>query len=251
MIGIFDSGSGGLTVLKAIHSKIPSADVVYFGDIKNAPYGERSRQEIADLTINAFKLLQEHGATSIVSACNSVSASVTISLYDTFSIEFGHLIEMVGPTVSACNHSNAKILLCATPATVESHIYQNAFTMIGKEVVSSPVPGLAGLIEKDAPKEKLVQVIKDSFKDITVSDYDVLVLACTHYPLAADAFKEALGDIKLFDPAEAVAERVMEKWWPREVGEGKLTFLISEDSEVFRARAKELFPQNEYEVTIV
>ena len=251
MIGVFDSGSGGLTVLKAILSKIPSADIVYFGDIKKAPYGEKSRQEIADLTINAFKLLQENGATSIVSACNSVSASVTISLFDTFSIEFDRLIEMVGPTVSAFNGTPLKVLLCATPATIESHIYQNAFNMIGKEIEPIPIEGLAGLIEDGASSEMLVEKIKKSFKDINVSEYGVLVLACTHYPLISGSFKEAFPNIKLFDPAGEVAERVKDKWWPREVGDGRVSFLISQESEVFKNRVEEMFPNMEYKVTIV
>ncbi len=74
MIGIFDSGMGGLTVLSAIREQMPSADILYFGDTKNAPYGEKSREVLSELTVAAIRLLQEHGATNIVSACNSVSA---------------------------------------------------------------------------------------------------------------------------------------------------------------------------------
>ena len=78
MIGIFDSGSGGLTVLKAIREVMPSADILYFGDIRNAPYGEKSREELSRLTVNSIRVLQARGATSIVSACNSVSASLAV-----------------------------------------------------------------------------------------------------------------------------------------------------------------------------
>src|SRR3989344_2861097 len=134
MIGIFDSGAGGLTVLRAIREVLPTADVVYFGDIKNAPYGNRSREELAVLTVNAIKLLQENGATNIVSACNSVSASLAVSLYDALSLSPPALIEMVGPTVAYFKGSTARLVLCATEATIHSGIYQNGFRMVGKEI---------------------------------------------------------------------------------------------------------------------
>src|SRR5271165_3119459 len=120
MIGIFDSGSGGLTVLHAIRQVLPSADVIYFGDIKNAPYGSRSQEELSVLTIQALKLLENRGATNFVSACNSVSASLALSVLDVFTEKEMQIIEMVGPTVSYFKGSAARILLCATPATIRS-----------------------------------------------------------------------------------------------------------------------------------
>ncbi|MCR4333930.1 MAG: aspartate/glutamate racemase family protein, partial [Patescibacteria group bacterium] len=143
MIGIFDSGSGGLTVLKAIRERMPSADILYFGDIKNAPYGSKSNSELSVLTVRAIELLQKRGATSIVSACNSVSASLAISLLDSLSLAPTQLIEMVGPTVHSFKNSSARLLLVATPATIQSEIYQNAFRMIGKDVEVVAIPDLA------------------------------------------------------------------------------------------------------------
>src|SRR3989344_6076418 len=101
MIGVFDSGVGGLTVLKAMRDVYPSIDVVYFGDTKNSPYGKKSGKELSALTVAGIRFLLEHGATTLVSACNSVSASLAVSLYDVLSIKSSQLIEMVGPTVSA------------------------------------------------------------------------------------------------------------------------------------------------------
>src|SRR5262249_29763383 len=120
MIGIFDSGSGGLTVLKAIREEMPSADITYFGDIKNAPYGSKTNAELSALTVKAIELLKSRGAESVVSACNSVSASLAVSLFDALSLSPERLIEMVGPTVSSFKGSNARTLLVATPATIQS-----------------------------------------------------------------------------------------------------------------------------------
>lgn len=155
MIGIFDSGSGGLTVLKAVRERMPSADILYFGDIKNAPYGSKSNSELSLLTVRAIELLQKRGAGSIVSACNSVSASLAISLFDALSLTPTQLIEMVGPTVATFKNSSARLLLAATPATIGSEIYQNAFRMIGKEVETIAIPTSRLPLNSVAPKKKM------------------------------------------------------------------------------------------------
>ena len=243
MIGIFDSGSGGLTVLRAIRDVLPSANVLYFGDIKNAPYGARSREELSTLTVNAIKLLQDRGASRIVSACNSVSASLAVSIYDVFSLDSAHLIEMVGPTVAIFKGSTARILLCATQATIHSGIYQNAFTMIGKEIVALPLPELASAIECDKPKEYIEHLIELSFGGVVLADFDVLILGCTHYPLAMTSFRKVLGQgIAIYDPAVVVAQRVEKLFWPQEVGDGTTRYIISKDSMQFRGLVTSLFP---------
>ena len=243
MIGIFDSGSGGLTVLKAIRDVIPSADVLYFGDIKNAPYGVRSRIELSQLTVEAIRLLQDRGAHRIVSACNSVSASLAVSVFDIFSLDATQLIEMVGPTVANFKSSTARILLCATVATIDSGIYQNAFTMIGKTVTPLPIPELAGAIEFGKSQDDIEHIVKSALSSVYLADFDVLVLACTHYPLVVELFQKIVGGrIVIFDPATAVAERVRKLFWPQEVGNGTTRYIISQDSEPFRALVAHLFP---------
>jgi len=240
MIGIFDSGSGGLTVLKAVREQMPSADILYFGDIKNAPYGSKSNAELGALTIHAIELLQKRGATSIVSACNSVSAALAVSLFDALSLAPSELIEMVGPTVSSFKNSSAQLLLAATPATINSEIYQNAFRMLGKEVATVAISDLASAIEFGSTEEEIERIIRDAFADMRLADFDVLILACTHYPLVAPVFARVFGSVPLFDPATAVAARVKKQLWPREVGDGTTRFIISADSPHFRARIARL-----------
>lgn len=252
MIGIFDSGSGGLTVLNAIRRELPSADVVYFGDTKNAPYGSKSREELTRLTVSAIGRLKDAGAESIVSACNSVSASLAVSLYDTLLPRADSLIEMVGPTVAAFRTSSAKLLVLATEATVKSEIYQNGFRMIGKEVKVLALPELAGALERGASQEAIASIVQKYLVPAVVADVDEVVLACTHYPLAFDVFRDVLPTtVRVFDPADAVAERVKRWWWPREVGEGTTRFLVSRDSEPFRNFVRTLFPNERYTVEVV
>ena len=251
MIGVFDSGSGGLTVLKAVRERMLSADILYFGDLKHAPYGSKSHAELGMLTAHAIRLLQAHGATSIVSACNSVSASLAISLFDTLSLSPDHVIEMVGPTVSSFKDSSARLLLVATPATIDSEIYQNAFRMIGKEIGTLAVPDLAAAIEFGAAEREIERMLREAFADVRTGDFDALVLACTHYPLVAHLFERALGPIPLFDPAFAVAERVKQQLWPREVGEGTTHFIVSKDSQPFRDRVAQLACMSEPSIEVL
>ncbi|MFA7309366.1 MAG: aspartate/glutamate racemase family protein [Candidatus Paceibacterota bacterium] len=252
MIGVFDSGSGGLTVLRAIRDRIPSSDIVYFGDIKNAPYGSRPAEELSMLTIQALTFLQAQGARSIVSACNSVSASLALSLFDMFSLEPRSLIEMVGPTAGYFRGSDARLALCATPATIRSGVYQNAFRMVGKEVTYIAIPDLAGTIEFGTDVGQMEEMVRTAFRDVPAGSFDVLVLACTHYPLIADVFKKVFGEkIFVFDPALAVGERVEELFWPREAGYGKMRFCISKDSEHFRGFVSRLFPGEKYTIEVI
>jgi glutamate racemase len=159
---------------------------------------------------------------------------------------------MVGPTVSLFRGSDARILLCATPATIESQIYQNAFRMIGKDVVVVPIYGLAGAIECGAPESEQEALIGSAFQGIDPHSYDVLVLACTHYPFATRLFKRVLGEnIQILDPADAVAARVEKNLWPREVGVGKTTVLLSKESAQFEVLYRTLFPNGTYELEIL
>jgi len=251
MIGIFDSGSGGLTVLKAVREQMPSADITYFGDIKNAPYGEKSHGELSILTVRAIELLQKRGANSIVSACNSVSASLAVSLFDALSLAPRQLIEMVGPTVSSFKNSSAKLLLTATPATIQSEIYQNAFRMIGKDIETVVIPDLASIIEFGGSEEEIEHSINSAFTKIQLKNFDVLILACTHYPLASHIFEQVLGPIPLFNPALVVSARVKKQLWPREVGDGITHFIISKDSQHFRARVAQLFPESAFAIEVL
>ncbi len=252
MVGIFDSGSGGLTVMKAVREVLPSCDIVYFGDIAHAPYGSKSQEELSRYTAESLALLKARGAERIISACNSASASLALSLFDAFNLEPGDIIEMVGPTVSYFKHSQVRIMLCATPATIKAGIYQNAFRMIGHEVGAVAIPDLAGAIEFAEGEQKQRELVKAAFKDVDWSKYDALILACTHYPLALNLFKEIVPpNIVIFDPAVAVAERAQKQFWPQEVRDQKTTFLISQDSKPFRELVAKLFPNAADSIEVV
>lgn len=252
MIGIFDSGSGGLTVLREIKNRMPSSNILYFGDILNAPYGGKTHEELSALTMKAVSLLHARGARSIVSACNSTSAALAVSLFDALGMDSIRLIEMVGPTVAHLRHSKERILVCATPATCRSGIYTDAFTLAGKKVDVLPIPDLAGAIEFNEGDARVRACIEHAFAHIDMRAYEAVLLACTHYPLAFSHFREVLGETMIIlDPAILVAERVEKEFWPREAGEGEMHFLVSADSTHFRTLVGTLFPNARYTVEVL
>lgn len=250
MIGVFDSGVGGLTVLRAIRDVYPSVDAVYFGDTKNAPYGQRPRSELSALAVEGIRFLLAHDASTIVSACNSVSVSLALSIYDVLSLSSGQLIEMVGPTVSAFKGSRERVALCATVATIESGMYQDAFRMIGKEITAFPIPELAGAIERGEGSAAYERIVRAALSSVDSDAFDTLVLGCTHYPLAIESFQRALPEKTLFDPARAVAERIERDLWPREMGYGRTAFYMSGESAQFRRLCASLFPESEFSVEV-
>ncbi len=251
MIGVFDSGCGGLTVLAEIRKRMPSADLLYFGDTKNAPYGLRSAEELFQLTGNALAFLQKEGATRYVSACNSVSTSLALSLLDTLSLSHSQIIEMVGPTVRSFRGSTERLGLVATVATIHSGIYQSAFRMIGKDIDAIALPELAGAIEAGARQEELDRIVNEALLEKTGA-YDALVLACTHYPLAQESFRRALGsETRIVNPAGAVADQVESSWSATEAGTGALRFVISAESEPFRAFVRRFFPEDAARIEVI
>ncbi len=248
MIGLFDSGSGGLSVLSALRDRAPHADIVYFGDIKNAPYGIRSQYELNALTIAGVEILRSRGAKEIVSACNSVSQSVLNGAAG--SMPF---VEMSVPTAEHMRtHQDKRALLLATPATVDSGMYARALD--GIVVLDSlSISELAGAIEFGRPDDEVRAIVRNAFGQRVGEKYDCLILGCTHYPLSREIIQEeaheAFGDLAIIDPAEFVALEVEQKFSIK--GGGACTFVISAESSEFRRRAAALFSDGRYTIEII
>lgn len=235
MIGIFDSGSGGLTVAAAIRSLAPQADILYFGDNANAPYGNKTDAELLTLTLNIVRFLRTNGATTIVSACNSVSASVIRPM---LNIEMNDLVEMVGPAVEDLAQRNIKsVAVLATQATCRTGMYAAACAERGITCVEISCPTLAGLIESDACRPQLISAITESLDKIPQETSDVL-LACTHYPLVLDIFRRVAGSLTFIDPAHAVAKAAIRQYGAD--GNGMLVAAYSKRSAAFERFAKEM-----------
>lgn len=247
MIGVFDSGSGGLSVLAALRERAPRADVAYFGDIARAPYGVRSAEELEELTREGVARLQGLGATEIVSACNSVSLAVLAGAAGEMPA-----IEMTAPTARGMQaHAGKRVLLIATEATVRSGIYERALASVVR-LDSLPIPELAGAIEFAAPRAEIARIAREAFASRARGRYDALLFGCTHYPLEREAIeaeaRAAFGGIEAIDPAGFVAAAAAERFDCK--GPGLTRFFISKESEAFRRRAAALFPAGGYTIEV-
>lgn len=248
MIGLFDSGSGGLSVLRAVRKRSPDADVVYFGDIKHAPYGTREAHELVHLATNGLRTLRMFGAQEIVSACNTVSPHVL-----SHGAEGADVIEMTRPAARGMRqYAGGKVLLLATPATVSARIYESAF---GGMVIlhQHAIHDLAGAIEFGAHEDKIRDIVRGEFQKRWGESFDHVFLGCTHYPFARHIIEEeaqaAFGTLSIIDPAESVAEEAGRRFETR--GSGSIYFRASQDSEHFRRRVQELFPEYEHTIKII
>jgi len=181
-IGFFDSGVGGVSVLKEAIRLLPYESFVYFGDNGNAPYGTKPLEQIRRLSMNAATFLSEKGIKALVVACNTATSAAIKDLRESFSFPIIGMEPALKPAVHIRN--NGKIIVMATPATIKQEKFQNLLRKYGKdnEVISLPCPGLVELIEAgqfDSPE--LNCYLEETLGPYRAMKVDVVVLGCTHY----------------------------------------------------------------------
>lgn len=242
-LGIFDSGSGGLSVARAILERAPNADVLYFGDLANAPYGTKDRETLELLTLRAMRLLRAEGADTLIAACNSVSASVIRPMLSLFGVRESDVVEMVQPLVRALSGcSFGRVVVIATPATVRSGMYQECFAAAGMRVGAVACGELAPAIDAGEPAERLRGLVSAAVDGALSLGADTLVLGCTHFPLVSQLFEGELARrgsaARIIDPARAVAAEVIARTGAS--GRGTFRALVSKDVPSFRSHLADL-----------
>ncbi len=211
-IGVFDSGFGGLTVLKALLRLIPDADYLYFGDTARLPYGSKSAETVARYAVGAAHYLEQQGAQTLVIACNTATALALDKITQAARVPVVGVIEP-GADRAASESTNRKIVIIGTEATVSSHAYLKALEARGAHAKEKACPLLVPLVEEgwiDHPVTKEVAQIylKEAFTD-DFKSADVLLLGCTHYPLIQPILRHvAPKHVKIVDSADATADAV-------------------------------------------
>jgi len=218
MIGVFDSGYGGLTVLKPFLNKLPAYDYIYLGDNARTPYGSRGQQTVQRYSEQAVEYLFEQGANLVIIACNTASALALRHLQQKYSDKkilgvIHPLVEKaVGLTVSK------KVAVVGTSGTISSKAYDTEIAKIDPEikVYSQACPLLVPLIEEHwQHKPESLKILKKYLKPIKSYNTDVLILGCTHYPLMYKHFKRYMGkNVEVLDSGEVIAES-LEKYLHR------------------------------------
>lgn len=208
MIGVFDSGIGGLTVLEELKKVLPNEDYLFYADSLNNPYGEKSDTELNEITSNIVDYLIDRGCKIIVIACNTATTRCIKYLRDKYPD-----ISFVGtePAIKvACDRNYENILVMATPATINSertNILVNDNKKDYENIYLVPCEGLANAIELEdtVKQEKIISNIYNEYKDIEI---DAVVLGCTHYPHIKELIKKYFVNAELLDGSNGVAREV-------------------------------------------
>ena len=211
MIGIFDSGLGGLTAYRELHTLLPNEKFIYFGDTGRVPYGTRSHGLLLKYARQDVNFLRESGATAILAACGTVSSVVLDELKNEFDIP---LIGVVDASVKEALTAtkNGVVGVIGTGATVSSGAFERKLKSGGaKEVISVACPLFVPLVEngyisRDCEVARLVA--KDYLKKIADAGADTLILGCTHFPIISEIIGDFLPDVTLINSGAAAAKEV-------------------------------------------
>jgi glutamate racemase len=210
-IGVFDSGVGGLSVLRSIREQMPNENIIYFGDQGHVPYGSRSMEQIQKFSEGITRFLLNHNSKIIVVACNTASAAALKYLRETFShVQFVGMEPAVKP--AAEKTQTGKVGVLATPATFQGALYASVVERFGAgvELFQDTCPGLVGQIEKgDLESNTTRRILEDALTPMLEKNIDTVVLGCTHYPFVIPLIQEIVGErVRVIDPAPAVSRQV-------------------------------------------
>lgn len=213
-IGVFDSGIGGLTVVKRIASVLPKESIVYFGDTARVPYGSKSNETVIEYSIQNAKFLLNKNVKAIVVACNTASSVAIPKLKELFHVPIISMIEP-GSKMALKATRSGKIGIIGTRATVGNKAYSREIHLHNPEaeVVEQACPLFVPLAEEGWHESEAARLIAHEYLEpLRQAGVDTLVLGCTHYPLLAGVIHQTIGeDVELIDSGIAAAEIVREE----------------------------------------
>lgn len=257
-IGIFDSGIGGLSVLKAMVNELPDENLIYLGDQANVPYGLRPLTEVRKLSEGITEFFLEQKVKAIVVACNTASAAALHYLREKYpSIQFIGMEPAVKP--AAENTHTGKVGVLATSATFQGELYASVVERFaqGVELFQSTCPGLVNQIEKGRVKSiQTKMILRKAIRPMLAAGIDTIVLGCTHYPFVMPGIQKIAGsDVRVIDPAPAVARqvrRVLEQYATlnKKKEKGEISYLTSGNLKKFSKLLSKLLASSHSKLSI-
>lgn len=241
-IGMFDSGCGGLTVLKEYIKELPNENFIYFGDTAHLPYGDKSKEKIIEYSKNIVEFLISKNVKMIIIACGTASAQAYEELKANYDIPIKNIIE---PVAASINDKNVGVV--ATKGTIKSNAWQNAILKYNPDtnVTSIACPLFVPIVEEGFTDSKIADyAVKEyisKFKDTNITS---LILGCTHYPILADKIQKEIGDnvnlinagtLSAIDTKKYLAENNLSNDFNNM---GTREFYASDDFENFKQNAK-------------
>jgi glutamate racemase len=253
LIGVFDSGIGGLTVVRALLDRLPGRDLIYLGDTARTPYGSKSKHTIEKYCLNNTEFLIRRGASIIVIACNTASSYAYEAVKSHFDVP---VFEVIGPGSKLAVQRSRKLRIgvIGTRATIASHIYEKRISAIAPEakVFASPCPLLVPLVEEGwLEKPETAMIVRKYLAGLKTKQIDTLILGCTHYPVLRDLIHRKIGSrVTLVDSAEAVAMQVQDLLESRgavspmsDASTARCQIYVTDTAEQFRKTAQLILKQ--------
>ena len=265
-IGVFDSGVGGLTVVREIVRQLPNENIVYFGDTARVPYGSKSQNTIIRFSEQIIRFLKTKEVKAIVIACNTASALALDAVRDEFDLP---IMGVIAPGARAAVEAtqNCKVGVVATDATVRSGMYTKIIREMNPsiEVVEKACPLFVPLVEEGLKRHQVTQLMIEHYlESMKKTDIDAMILGCTHYPLLRSRIREYMGEnIQIVNPAYETAmdlKRVLAENDMVNHGEGEKNaeplfghyeFYVSDMAEKFRTFANTVMPFHVPETNVV
>jgi glutamate racemase len=246
-IGIFDSGLGGLTVLKELTQRFPQESFCYLGDIARLPYGNKSSETIKKYALQILEYLRQQNVKSLIIACNSAS-TVFLGENEYQGIPLLNVIEPGSSAALEVSLDN-KIAVLGTSATVRSHAYLNTLKKlsVAAQVIEQACPLLVPLVEEGFIEDAITEAILERYlADIKAQDYQTVILGCTHYPVLKPDFRKVLGPkVKLIESGEVLGQRLSALFDSGELqrapeGEREIRICITDITDHFERLAQQL-----------
>lgn len=265
-IGVFDSGVGGLTVVREIMRNLPNERIVYFGDTARVPYGNKSKEAVVRYSRQIVRFLRTKKVKAIVAACNTASALALETLEQENDIPIIGVVKP-GASVAVKTTKNARIGVIATESTIKSGLYpaliQKADPRI--DVFGKACPLFVPLVEEGWNKDPVTyEVAKRYLSPLLEKEIDTLIMGCTHYPLLRSVLREVAGEqVQLVNPAYETSQALKrllceldlvnpsDYWETKEPDDEKYRFYSSDGTERFQAFANSILPYRITEAELI
>lgn len=240
-IGVFDSGLGGLTVVREMQKLMPEESVIYFGDIARLPYGSKSKETITEFSHQIMRFLLKHDVKAVIIACGTASANALEDLQQTYDLPITGVVEP-GAREAARTTKNGRIGITGTEATIRSGAYDRLLQGLDPQiqVFSKACPLFVPLVEEGWFKDDITRsVVQRYLAELKSQQVDTLVLGCTHYPLLKRLIGEEIGEeVILVNPSSSVVKEMkqylQENGLASEAEQGEYEFYVSDSTEKFR-----------------
>lgn len=242
-IGVFDSGVGGLTAIKAIEELLPNEDVVFFGDTKNLPYGDKSKEEITSLAFKALEFIKEFNPKAILIACGTVDSNALDKIKEANDLA---IFGVIKPSCIAASKEskNHKIGVIATNASVKANGYGKCLYSLDKDldIYQHGCPKLTPLIEQGKIEDsEVIDALNEYLNNIKKYGIDTLILGCTHYPLLERQVRKIVGETKIINASYQAVLSLKEYLESSDLlnkDGGNRKFYVSGDVKTFERNAK-------------